>query len=182
MILNKLKKIALIFVAAMLITLLYSGCETDDASTLDGEEDNIAALGSELLTVELAGRLFELELALTDEARTKGLMFREEIAENGGMIFVYPPAEPFPVVLHFWMKNCLVPIDVIFLNPKGIITAIHEMKPPDSGLSDDELTRYSSNLPAQFAIELRGGMAAQLGLTEGSIIELPMDELLNLAR
>jgi len=179
---NKFKQASLTLLAVVIIMLLCSGCGADNISSSEEEEGSIAALESDILTVELGGRLFELELALTDEERMQGLMFRDEIAENGGMIFVYPPVEPFPAVLNFWMKNCLVPIDVIFLNPKGIITAIHEMQPPEPSTSDDELIRYSSNLPAQFAIELRGGMAAELGLTAGSRVELPMDELLKLAR
>ncbi len=179
---SKIKSAALIIFAVVLLISFGSGCGAGDISSSPGEEETVNALGSELLTLELGGRLFELELALTDEARTQGLMYRDKIAENGGMIFVYPPTEPFPAVLNFWMKNCLVPIDVIFLNPKGIITAIHEMQPPEPGMSDDELTRYSSKLPAQFAIELRGGMAAELGLTTGSRVGLPMDDLLNMAR
>jgi uncharacterized protein len=178
----KVKNAALIIFTVICAMLFSSGCGAGDITSSPGEEEIENAVGSELLTVELGGRLFELELALTDEARTQGLMYRDEIAENGGMIFVYPPVEPFPAVINFWMKNCLVPIDVIFLNPKGIITAIHEMQPPDPGMHDDALIRYSSKLPAQFAIELRGGMAAELGLTTGNRIELPMEELLEMAR
>jgi uncharacterized protein len=129
--------VRLIVVAILMVILLISGCGAGDIASFDEEVDN--ATDSKLLTIELGGRLFELELALTEEARTQGLMFRNEIAENGGMIFVYPPAEPYPTVLYFWMKNCMVPIDVIFLNPKGIITAIHEMQPPEPGTPDDEL-------------------------------------------
>ncbi len=178
---NKIKIAALAIIAVTLIILPGSGCGADDITT-PGEEGTVSAPGSEMLTIELGGRMFELELALTDEARMQGLMFRDKIAENGGMIFIYPPVEPFPTVLYFWMKNCLVPIDVIFINPKGMITAIHEMQPPEPDIPDDELTRYSSKLPAQFVIELRGGMAAELGLTAGSRVKLPIDELLKLAR
>ena len=178
----KVKSAALIFFALTLSMLFGNGCGAGDITSPPGQEEIVNAPGNELLKLELGGRSFELELALTDEARTQGLMHRDKIAETGGMLFVYPSGEPFPAVLNFWMKNCLVPIDVIFLNPKGIITAIHEMQPPEPGMHDDELTRYSSRLPAQFAIELRGGMAAELGLTTGSRIELPMDELLEMAR
>jgi hypothetical protein len=178
----KLKLAVLILLALVVIMFLCSGCSADNISSLEEEEGSSTTLESEVLTLELGGRLFELEFALTDQARMQGLMFRDEIAENGGMIFVYPPVKPFPAVLNFWMKNCLVPIDVVFLNPKGIITAIHEMQPPEPSTPDDDLIRYSSNLPAQFAIELRGGMAAELGLTAGDSIELPVDELLSMAR
>jgi uncharacterized protein len=178
----KVKSAALIFFTVTLLMLFGNGCGAGDITSPPGQEETVNAPGYELLKLELGGRLFELELALTDEARIQGLMHRDKIAENGGMLFVYPSGEPYPAVLNFWMKNCLVPIDVIFLNPKGIITAIHEMQPPEPGMHDDELIRYSSKLPAQFAIELRGGMADELGLTAGGRIELPKEELLNMAR
>lgn len=131
--------------------------------------------------VELAGRVFKLELALTDEERALGLMWRELLAEDQGMLFVYPDREPYPTELGFWMKNCLIPIDVIFLSRNGYITAIHEMQPPEPGTPDQELAGYYSEGPAQFAIEIRGGLAAELGLQEGDYINLSGDYLMGLA-
>jgi uncharacterized protein len=132
--------------------------------------------------VQIKGVLFELELALTPEERAEGLMGREKIAKNGGMLFVYPAEPPYPNDLGFWMKNCLVPIDLLFLDPTGRVVAIHEMEPPMPGTPDHELTSYRSGAPAQFAIELKGGRSAELGVTIGDVIELRFAELLEMAR
>lgn len=131
--------------------------------------------------VELAGRIFKLELALDDEQRALGLMWREHLADDEGMLFVFPDREPYPRELGFWMKNCLLPIDVLFIGRDGSVTAIHEMQPPEPGMPDEELPGYYSEGPAQFAIEIRGGLTAELGLTVGEKIELRYDYLVGLA-
>ena len=121
----------------------------------------------------LAGREFRLELALTHEQITRGLMYREHIPDDGGMLFVFPDIR----MRGFWMKNCLVPIDVVFLDGHGFITAIHTMPPPDPGTPEDDLPSYSSLRPARFAIELAGGTAGRLGLQPGQKLDLPIDDL-----
>lgn len=137
--------------------------------------------GSLIEQVVLSGRSFELELALTEEEREAGLTGRGSIGEKEGMLFVFPDREPYPTRLTFWMKDCLTPIDLVFISREGNITAIHEMEPPAEGVPECELPRYSSYSPAQFAIELRGGMARQLGLRVGGRVDLRDDYLLSLA-
>ncbi|MDW7740544.1 MAG: DUF192 domain-containing protein [Bacillota bacterium] len=162
------------------LILLINGCSPDlqDAASEEPEDSGI----SESEAVILNGVEFTLELALTPEQRSTGLMWRESIGESEGMLFVFPDEEPFPTEVSFWMKNCLVPIDVIFINRKGIITAIHEMEPPLPGTPDEELATYPSRGPIQYAIEIRGGMAAELGLRVGNAIELRKDFLLPQAK
>ena len=132
--------------------------------------------------VWLADRLFIMELALTPEQRAQGLMGRSSMVDNEGMLFVFPDVEPFPTEVSFWMKNCLMPIDVIFISREGQITAVYEMQPPLPGTPDSELIIYTSNGPVQFAIELRGGLAAELGLQARDFISLRDDYLLKLAK
>ncbi len=156
----------------VLILMLTGGCSRAGDS------------GGQLQTesVQIKGTTFDLELALTPAERAEGLMGRKEIAVNGGMLFVFPDRPPYPRELGFWMKNCLVPIDLLFLDPNGKIIAIHEMDPPSPGTPDHELPVYRSSIPAQYAIELRGGRAAELGLTIGDVIELRFEELLKMAK
>ncbi len=180
------KKPSVIFFLILLFSVMFLwACETTDQGDLPfqpPEDTTSAEQVPESLELQIGGQLFELELALDDKQRAAGLMGREEIDPSGGMLFVMPPVEPFPAELTFWMKDCLVPIDLIFLSTEGEITATHEMQPPEPGLSDEELLRYSSNSPAQYAIELRGGTVKDLNLQVGDTIELPFDYLLELAR
>ena len=157
---------------------------TDEENSASVEDMDSEGGEAEILfeEVELAGQVFKLELALDDEQRALGLMWREYLAEDEGMLFVFPDREPYPSELGFWMKNCLIPIDVIFIDRDGFVTAIHEMQPPEPGTPDEELPGYYSDGPAQFAIEIRGGLATELGLQAGDYIEFRRDYLVQLAR
>jgi len=128
--------------------------------------------------VIIQGERFDLELAVTPEAREKGLMGRESVPEDGGMLFVFPDLAR----RGFWMKNCLTDIDLIFLDARGNVTAVHAMTPEPLDTPDSQLTIYSSDYPAQFAVELRGGKAAELGVEPGERIDLPLEKLKRLAR
>ena len=143
--------------------LLLTGCGCDNGPT---EE------------ITIAGEVFTLEVASTTEAIKKGLGERTSIPENGGMIFVFPDAQP----RRFWMVDCLIDIDIMYLDALGRITSIHTMiaEPP---MTDSEtrvqyeqwLKRYPSGLSAQFAIELRAGKIRELGLKPGNKIDIPID-------
>jgi len=170
---------SMILFTLIALIAISTGCSSQSGA--GSAEHTATAVSDDYIEIEIKGRPFKLELALNDRQRARGLMGRDEIAEDGGMLFVMPPVEPFPAELTFWMKDCLVPIDVIFLTAEGMITAIHEMKPPSPGTPDNYLTRYSSNGLAQFAVELRGGMASELGLEQGEVIELPFEQLLEMA-
>jgi uncharacterized membrane protein (UPF0127 family) len=127
--------------------------------------------------VVIDGRAFELELALSPEARFQGLSDREHIPADGGMLFVFPT----PMRQSFVMRRCLVPIDIIFLDPQGRIVAMHQMKVEPYDTPEDQLKRYGSRWQAQFAIELAGGMLDQLDIRNGDIIPLPTHRLIEQA-
>ncbi|MHB1156320.1 MAG: DUF192 domain-containing protein [Phycisphaerales bacterium] len=128
--------------------------------------------------VTLGGRTFKLELALDDAARTKGLKYRDHIADDGGMLFVFPQ----PRVLWFWMNNCKTDIDVIFLDASGRIVSIRKMTAPDPSIKPGDLPQYGSEYPAQFAIEVQGGLTDKLALKLGEKVGLATESLKRLAR
>ncbi len=160
------------------VLLTSSGC-----SDREDREDLIDEPAAEQVTeqVVLNGHIIEMELAVTPEQRERGLMGRESLADDEGMLFVMPDEDPFPTELGFWMKDCLIPIDLIFISRDGSIDSIHEMQPPEPGTPDQELPAYYSDGPVQFAIELRGGLAAEIGLAVGDSIDLRKDYLLEMA-
>ncbi len=113
--------------------------------------------------VRIGGRTFHLEVARTESERRRGLMGRSSLPEDRGMLFVFPASRR----RSFWMKDCEIPLDVIFLDDRGRVINIHEMEPPDEGTPTEELEHYRSASPARFAVELRKGMAEKLGLSRG---------------
>ena len=120
-----------------------------------------------------------IELALTPEELERGLMKRKSLAEDGGMLFVFQK----PGIHKFWMKDTWIPLDVIFVDTKGVVTAIHTMTPEPRKPNESEaaycgrLTTYSSQKPVIAAIELNAGTAASLGLEVGDTIELRLEAL-----
>lgn len=144
----------------------------------------IAAIGPmgcgerERLTVEIGGERFHLEIADDHDERVRGLMHRDTLAEDGGMLFVFPDMDP----RSFWMKSCLIDIDVIFLDGTGRVVRTHTMAAPEPGTPDRKLRRYGSGRPAQFAIELNAGEAERLGVERGDRIKLPLERLKARAR
>lgn len=135
--------------------------------------------------VVIGGEPFDLEVARDDAARILGLKHRTEIPADGGMLFIFADSQ----VRSFWMADCLVPMDLIFLDPQGRVTATHRMsvEPPrreDETLDAYErrIARYGSVYPAQFAIELRAGSVERLGIRFDERIELDLRRLKALAR
>lgn len=115
--------------------------------------------------VESRGRSlpFSVEVAATAEQRQRGLMFRDSLPADGGMLFVSPEER----VVHMWMKNTLIPLDMLFLGPDGRILKVAAMAEPGS----TEI--LSSGVPAKGVLELPGGTAARLGITEGDRVVHP---------
>ena len=102
-----------------------------------------------------------LEVANDRRSRSKGLMFREELAPYSGMIFVYP--EPKPV--QFWMKNTPLSLDIIFLAAEGKIVKVHEAAVPF------DKTPIVGGENIQYVIELLAGQADDLALVAGDSIQ-----------
>lgn len=116
-------------------------------------------------TVEIRGTTYKLEVADDDASRLKGLSGRASIPETGGMIFVFRR----PELRFFVMRDCLVDIDIIFLDGAGRITEMHAMKVEEprgekESMAEYEgrLRKYSSRYPAQVVIELKGGTIAAM--------------------
>tara|TARA_Y100000590_G_scaffold107647_1_gene122446 strand:- start:4153 stop:4668 length:516 start_codon:yes stop_codon:yes gene_type:complete len=108
---------------------------------------------------------FDLEVAVTPQERSKGLMGRLSIDENRAMLFVYEKdVEPV-----FWMKNTAMPLDLMFIDSTGKIESIHPMK-TQAGVEDRELDTFSPGKPIRYAIEIKGGLAGEIGFNIGSLI------------
>lgn len=130
--------------------------------------------------VRIAGETFKLEVAADDQSREHGLMGRKTIEPDRGMIFIFEHS----LRRSFWMKNCITDIDLIFLDHRGRIVALHEMEAEPAREPDESETAYEQRLkhyysrwPAQFAIELRKGTLDRLDLKIGGLIELDLKRL-----
>lgn len=136
--------------------------------------------------VRIAGKAFHLELAIDEQKRFRGLSGRTHIEPDGGMLFVFPHAQR----LDFVMRDCPIPIDILFLDSRGVVIAAHEMQPEEPRRADEprtdnpggdryenRLKRYSSKFDAQFAVELAGGTIRRLGVREGDRLSFEVEAL-----
>lgn len=118
-------------------------------------------------TLELRGGFgqarFSVEVADDAEERAKGLMFREAMAASAGMLFVYPQ----PQRAMFWMKNTLIPLDMVFADAAGRVTRVHQ-----GAIPHDE-TPIDGGEGVAYVLEINGGLAGQLGLAPGAELRHP---------
>jgi len=115
------------------------------------------------LTIRSAGRVhrFTVEIARTPGEQQMGLMFRRALAPDGGMLFPFDSEQP----LAFWMKNTLIPLDLIFIRGDGRIARIAESATPLT------LDLIQSGEPVASVLEIAGGRSAELGIKAGDTVD-----------
>ena len=118
------------------------------------------------LTIQTASgpHPFTVELATSPAQMMQGLMFRRSLAPDAGMLFDYQA----PSMASMWMKNTLIPLDMLFVDATGHIVNIHERAVPGS------LDPIAAAAPVRAVIELNGGTAARLGIRPGDRVIYPI--------
>ncbi|MCC6909189.1 MAG: DUF192 domain-containing protein [Phycisphaerales bacterium] len=141
---------------------------------------------TDTFTAKLGGEWFTLDTAITLAEQKRGLGGRESIPDDGGMIFIFSRDEE----RNFWMLDCLVDMDIMYIDRTGFIVSTYTMKaqplrqPGESQQQYEQRLRadsYPSKGRARYAIELRAGRMAELGLRRGQQLELDLDRLKELA-
>ena len=147
---------AAIVFALMLINIRQLAKEASDAPsqnalvTMRGSDGNPLTISAEVAT--------------TIEQLTKGLMNRTRLEQNEGMLFVFP----YTATENFWMKNTLIPLDMIFINENNTITKIHHAVP----CTKDPCPLYNSEKPVKYVLEINGNLASTYNIEEGSKVEI----------
>jgi len=104
---------------------------------------------------------FDVELALTDAERSRGLMFRDKLGPYEGMLFDFYQEAP----VSFWMKNTLIPLDMLFIGPDGHIRRIAERTVPLSTIPVPSVD------PVRAVLEINGGLSEKLGIKTGDMVK-----------
>jgi uncharacterized protein len=111
---------------------------------------------ADLYPITIGSVEIEVEVVDTEETRARGLMFRESVSENEGMLFVFEQSEPRA----FYMKNTSVPLSIAYIDDRLIIRSIHDMQP-------FSLETVLSGSPAKYALEVNQGAFATWGVSVG---------------
>ena len=112
--------------------------------------------------VELAGQRYAVEVADDDDERARGLMYRDAMPEDSGMLFIHDAEEPQA----YWMKNTKIPLDILYFDDSRKLVSQQRDIPPC--LLGDRCPSYPSNAPARYVLELNAGEAARLKLQDGA--------------
>lgn len=120
--------------------------------------------GTSSAVVTLRANRFAVEVANDDASRMRGLMFRQTLAQDSGMLFVFEQEQP----LAFWMKNTLIPLDILYFDRARKLVSAQLDTPPCKVVY---CPAYPSARPAQFVLELNAGTAKRIGLEVGDEIE-----------
>ena len=115
--------------------------------------------------VELAGATFAVEIADDDRTRAQGLMFRDELPADRGMLFVFEREAP----RSFWMKNTRIPLDILYFDSRLELVSMQQSVPP---CRQARCPSYPSEGPAQYVLELRAGTARRLGVAPGDRLQV----------
>ena len=128
-----------------------------------GEEMDIARFVP--LMIESSGRIITIraEVADTEQLRRRGLMYRQRLPKGQGMLLLWDK----PGFAALWMKNTLIPLDMVFMDGDGVITYIHENARPG------DLRPISAGRPTLAVLEIAAGEAKRLGLKVGDRVALP---------
>lgn len=119
--------------------------------------------------VELKGKRFTVEVAESQEKQALGLMFRESMPDDHGMVFIFP-AEG---MRSFWMKNTKIPLDIFYFDEELKLVNVSENTPP---CRSSRCPGYPSTGPAKYVLELNAGKAAELGVKPGDELKLHLDQ------
>ncbi|MFT4247213.1 MAG: DUF192 domain-containing protein [Pseudomonas sp.] len=119
--------------------------------------------------VELAGQRYRVELAQDDATRARGLMFRDAMAADHGMLFIHDYTEPQA----YWMKNTRIALDILYFDEQRRLVAQQRDVPPCS--AGDACQSYPSGKPARYVLELNAGQAERLGLRNGAALSFGPD-------
>lgn len=149
--------VSMMTITARLAVLLGLVLAAAGSARAQGELAKFEHAEISIETAEGARYGFQIELAETAGQQQQGLMFRRSMASDAGMLFIYRPRQR----VSMWMKNTVLPLDMLFISEKGRIVKIVERTVPLS------LTTISSDRPVRAVLELNGGTVSRLGISTG---------------
>jgi len=149
--------------SALTVVLLVAAAGS--ASCSDSQPDVSPAMDGVSVTLP-DGVVIRAEVVSTVEDQQRGLMFRRALAPDRGMLFNFTSYEERP----FWMFQTLIPLDIIWMNPQGVIVEISADTPPCASTNPADCPNYGGSVKSQSVLEVAGGQAAAHGLKVGNRI------------
>jgi len=119
--------------------------------------------------ITIGGKVIQVQIADTQDKRTKGLSGVSNLDKNSGMLFVFDTKKVSPA---FWMKDMIIPLDMIWISNNKIIKIDKDIPAPASGTPDTKLTVYSPGQPIDYVLEVNAGFSNLNSLSIGNTVDL----------
>jgi uncharacterized protein len=148
-----------------LLLLLASACGASPGSSPAATATHPSGAVSGPRVVLPSGAVYAVEIARTPEEQAQGLMYRESLPARAGMIFLFTDGGAH----HFWMKNTMIPLDIIWIDRDGRVLFVSANTPP---CKSDPCPTYGPDVPAPTVLEIAGGMAAKEAVALGASLKL----------
>jgi uncharacterized membrane protein (UPF0127 family) len=152
------------FITLLLAATFWAGChksaDVAPAPSIDDLPPKQAQPKLQTVKIYLGAETLDAELALTDQQRSTGMMFRTNIQETDAMLFVFPG----PFQAKFWMKNCPESISAAYIGPDGVIAEIHHLEKNDT----NSVVAATDNI--QYVLEVKDGWFARHNINPGTVI------------
>lgn len=123
------------------------------------------------IQMTVGGITVEVEVAMSAQEQAQGLMYRESMPEDHGMLFVYSQ----PRYMSFWMKNTTIPLSIAYIREDGVIGNIEKMAPHTGDIDPSE--HYTSRYKSKYALEMNQGWFEQNNIKEGDSIQIPSEKI-----
>jgi len=163
---NKEKGRIVIFLILVLLIVVLSAFYQLTVVNMENVNEGQSAVVT-FLPDNSASVVITCEVASSPEKRLMGLMFREELPVDEGMLFVFD----YPRNVSYWMKNVLIPLDIIFLDENCTVINMENAE-VETNVSDDKLKRYHSASPAKWVIEVNQGLCNSYGIEKGTEVSI----------
>lgn len=141
-----------------LLAVMLASCNSqqEDSKAQSSQDAEI-----QMPTISVGKKNLHVEIVQNDEERMRGLMFRKQLGEDEGMLFVFEEAR----IQYFWMRNTFIPLDIAFIDANGKIIDIQRMEPLD------ETKSYASPAPVPYVLEVNAGWFARNGIAVGENVK-----------
>jgi uncharacterized membrane protein (UPF0127 family) len=146
------------FIGLLLAATFWAGCQK--SADVAPSPSIQAQPKLQTMKIYLGAETLDAELALTDQQRTTGMMFRTNIQETDAMLFVFP----WPFQAKFWMKNCPESISAAYIGPDGVIAEIHHLEKNDT----NSVVAATDNI--QYVLEVKDGWFTRHNINTGTVI------------
>jgi len=128
----------------------------------------ISACNSQSPKVCFNSNCFDVDLATTQQQQQQGLMHLNNLPQDKGMLFIFPQED----IYSFWMKNTLIPLDIIWINKENKVVYIERNAQP---CTQEECPSIYPNVTSSYVLEINAGLAAEFDIWEGSEVHLELD-------